>query len=178
MTLPEKIAPEQHVRDAALDTAGFLRLILADNGYICIGIKLDKGYHHKFFQDFDEAAAYALTEDAREQAVYHACATFISPANRKQVNVAYLKALWTDVDVGDDKPYKTRAAAGKALVAFLEATKLPDPTIVYSGERGFHLYWVLEDALTSEQWKPYAIALRELMKVHGFAIDTSRSADC
>ena len=154
MTLPEKIAPEQHVRDAALDTAGFLRLILAPNGYICIGIKLEKGYHHQFFQDFDEAAAYALAEDAREQKVYHACATFISPANRKQVNVAYLKALWTDVDVGDDKPYKTRAAAGKALIAFLEAAKLPDPTIVYSGERGFHLYWVLEDALTSEQWKP------------------------
>jgi hypothetical protein len=178
MTLPEKIAPEQHVRDAALDTAGFLRLILAPNGYICIGIKLEKGYHHQFFQDFDEAAAYALAEDAREQKVYHACATFISPANRKQVNVAYLKALWTDVDVGDDKPYKTRAAAGKALIAFLDATKLPDPTIVYSGERGMHLYWVLDAPVTREEWKPYAVALRELMKAHGFKIDTSRSADC
>ena len=137
---PEEIAApvalEQRVRDAALDTAGFLRLILADNGYICIGIKLDKGYHHKFFQDFDEAARFALEQDARGQAVYHACGTFLSPVNRKQVNVAYLKSLWSDVDVGDDKPYKTRAEAGKALIAFLEATKLPAPTIVFSGEMG------------------------------------------
>ena len=71
-----------------MQTADFLRLILAGTGYICIGIKLEKGYSHRFFSTPEEAAAYALAEDARGQSVYHACATFISPANRRQVNVA------------------------------------------------------------------------------------------
>ena len=161
-----------------MDTASFLRLILADTGYICIGIKLEKGYSHRFFSTPEEAAAYALAEDARGMFVYHACATFISPANRKQVNVAYLKCLYCDVDVGDDKPYQTRAQAEDAMIAFLKASGMPPPTIiVHSGERGMHLYWVLDAPITKDIWKPYAVALRELMKKHGFAIDVSRSAD-
>jgi hypothetical protein len=170
-------APEQRVRDAALDTAAFLRHVLADSGYICICLKLEKGTYHRFFQTPEEAAAFALEQDARGQIVYHACATFISPSNRKQVNVAYLKSLWSDVDVGPDKPYKTRAEAGNALIAFLQATGMPAPTIVFSGEWGMHLYWVLDAPVTPDVWKPAAVALRELMKAHGFAIDTSRSAD-
>jgi putative DNA primase/helicase len=156
---------------------GFLRLILAPNGYICIGIKLDHGYHHRFFTDFDDAAAFALQEDALGKTVYHACGTFLSPVNRKQVNVAYLKSLWSDVDVGDDKPYKTRKETEDALTAFLQATGLPRPTIVYSGPLSLHLYWVLDEPITKDIWRPAAVALRELMKQHGFLIDPARSAD-
>ena len=40
-----------------MQTADFLRLILAGTGYICIGIKLEKGYAHRFFSTPEEAAA-------------------------------------------------------------------------------------------------------------------------
>lgn len=160
-----------------MDTAAFLRFVLAENGYKCICIKVGNGYRNVFFQSFEEAAAYAQAQDALGLTVYHACATFVSPINRKQVNAAYLKSLFSDVDVGPDKPYTTRAQAEDALIAFLQATKTPPPTIVYSGPLGLHLYWVLDAPVTPAVWKPAAAALRALMQQHGFKIDTSRSVD-
>ena len=160
-----------------MDTAAFLRHILADDGYKCICIKLEKGTHHRFFQSFEDAAQFALASDARGLTVYHACATFLSQSNRKQENVAWLKSLYSDVDVGADKPYKTRSEASAALTDFLAATGLPGPTVVYSGPVGMHLYWVLEQALPPARWRPYAVALRALMRQHGFHIDTARAAD-
>jgi len=147
-----------------MDTAAFLRHILADDGYKCICIKLEKGTHHRFFQSFEDAAQFALASDARGLTVYHACATFLSQSNRKQENVAWLKSLYSDVDVGADKPYKTRSEASAALTDFLAATGLPGPTVVYSGPVGMHLYWVLEQALPPARWRPYAVALRALMR--------------
>ena len=39
---------------------------------------------------------------------------------RTQDNAMSAKALWLDIDVGDDKPYKTRQEASKALAGFIK----------------------------------------------------------
>ena len=162
-----------------MNTVDFLRHVLASDGWICIGIKLAKGLGHKFFAPgcFEEAAAYALKMDAKGRTVYFACATFKTASSRKQGNAAYLKSLWGDCDVGPDKPYKTRGEASAALTEFLVATSLPVPTMVYSGPFGMHLYWVLEESLAPEQWRPLAEAFRALCKAHGFHLDHTRTAD-
>lgn len=160
-----------------MNTVDFLRHVLAAEGWKCVDIKLKKGFGHNWFDDVEAAAAYAQSQDAIGKTVYFACATFKTPTNRKQVNVAYLKSFWGDCDVGPDKPYKTRQEAEDALVAFLKATGLPPPTIVYSGASGLHLYWVLEEAISPEQWRPLAEAFRALCKQHGFHLDHTRTAD-
>jgi Domain of unknown function (DUF927) len=161
-----------------MNTVDFLRHVLADDGWICIDIKLKKGVRHKFFLgDFEQAAAYVQAQDARGETVYFACATFKTSESRRQVNVAYLKSIFGDVDVGPDKPYKTRGEASAALTKFLVDTSWPVPTIVYSGAVGMHLYWVFEEPLAPELWKPIAEAFRELCKRHGFHLDHTRTAD-
>ena len=161
-----------------MDTAAFLRHVLPEEGWKCIGIKQEHGYRHRFAETFEEAASYALEMDAAGETIYFACATFREPNNRKQDNAAYLKSLFADVDVGPDKPYRTRQEASAALTDFLLTTKLPIPTTVNSGLLGMHIYIVLDEELTPEQWKPYAVAFRELCRQHGFHIDPVRTADC
>jgi hypothetical protein len=158
-------------------TVAFLRHVLAETGWICIDIKLQQGFGHRFFGDFDQAAAYIHDQDAKGETVYFAISTFKEPTTRKQVNVAYLKSFIGDCDVGPDKSYKTRAEAVGALNDFLAVTSLPAPTIVHSGRYGLHLYWTLEEPLTPEQWRPRAEAFRALCKQHGFQLDHSRTAD-
>ena len=162
-----------------MDTAAFLRHVLADEGWICIDIKLEKGFGHRWFAAgcFDQAAAYALEQDALGKTVYYACATFKTSENRKQSNVLYLKDFFSDCDVGPDKPYKTRIEAGVALKQFLANTGLPMPTIVWSGPYGVHLHQVLDEPITPEVWRPLATAFRELCKTHGFMLDHTRTAD-
>jgi hypothetical protein len=160
-----------------VDTAAFLRHILPTEGFKCITIKSERGYFNRFFDTHEQAAAFALQQDAAACTVYFACATFTTAATRKQVNAAYLKSLFADVDVGDGKPYKTRAEASAALTDFLIATGLPPPTVVHSGPRGLHLYWVLDEELPPDEWKPYALALRALCARHRFHIDPARIVD-
>lgn len=99
------------------------------------------------------------------------------PVLRTQDNVAYAKALWLDIDVGDDKPYKTRQEASKALAGFIKELGLPRPWVVGSGERGLHLYFVLDEAVERNEWQYLADRLKQACKEHGIHQDPSRTAD-
>lgn len=96
---------------------------------------------------------------------------------RTQDNVAYAKALWLDIDVGDDKPYKTRQEASKALAGFIKELGLPRPWVVGSGECGLHLYFVLDEAVERNEWQYLADRLKQACKEHGIHQDPSRTAD-
>ena len=99
------------------------------------------------------------------------------PVLRTQDNVAYTKALWLDIDVGDDKPYKTRQEASKALATFIKELGLPRPWVVGSGECGLHLYFVLDEAVERNEWQYLADRLKQACKEHGIHQDPSRTAD-
>lgn len=99
------------------------------------------------------------------------------PVLRTQDNVAYAKALWLDIDVGDDKPYKTRQEASKALAGFIKELGLPRPWVVGSGECGLHLYFVLDEAVERNEWQYLADRLKQACKEHGIHQDPSRTAD-
>jgi len=80
------------------------------------------------------------------------------------------------LDCGEDKPYATLADGLVALKQFCKDVGLPRPTIIQSG-RGAHVYWILDNAITRQEWKPYAERLKALCVEHNFHIDAAVPAD-
>src|SRR5262249_19584917 len=107
---------------------------------------------------------------------YHACASFKTPANRKQTNVLQLAILWADVDAGPGKPYPDQKSALLALAYFCELLGLPLPVVVSSGF-GLHIYWTLLESLSPEEWKIYANGFQQLCDQHNFHVDRVRTCD-
>lgn len=95
---------------------------------------------------------------------------------RYAANALALKAFFLDLDCGADKPYPDLDAGLAALRNFCRATSLPKPTIIQSG-RGAHVYWVLEEPMSRQEWKPHAERLKDLCEEHKFDIDRAVPAD-
>jgi hypothetical protein len=95
---------------------------------------------------------------------------------RYATNAISLKSFFLDLDCGPTKPYATLSEGLAALKNFCKATKLPKPTIVRSGH-GAHVYWVLEEPMLRQDWKPYAERLKDLCEEHKFDIDRAVPAD-
>jgi hypothetical protein len=62
------------------------------------------------------------------------------------------------------------------LVGFIKEYKLPNPTIVSSGN-GLHVYWVLEESVPLHEWKPVAESLKIAMIDYGVKIDPAVTGD-
>lgn len=96
---------------------------------------------------------------------------------RTQDNAWYAKSLWLDVDVGEDKPYKTRQEASHALAVFIKDLGLPRPWVIGSGKAGLHLYFAFDEEVEKEQWQYLADRLKQACKEKGIHADPSRTAD-
>src|SRR6516162_3711867 len=155
-------------------TLAFLDLILPDEGLRCCFIAQHKTNY--FFQTNDELCAFMLNMDAQGYTVYHACSTYKTDANRKQINVARIASLWGDVDAGPGKAYPDTMAAVNAVVDACKREKLPVPLFVGSG-RGLHIYWPLAISLLPQDWLPYAKGLRAVLHRAGLRFDPARSCD-
>lgn len=160
-----------------MNTQEFMEMVLPAEGNYCIlGIK---GSHVRttFHSTIEEAAAKALEHTNEERDTYFACATFVDVAKgRKTPNVHALKSLYIDIDCGPSKPYEDQQVGLEALLAFIDATSLPVPTVVSSGY-GLHVYWALSSALSRVDWKPLAERLKGLCKERGLMIDMAVTAD-
>lgn len=99
------------------------------------------------------------------------------PQLRTRNNAMSAKALWLDIDVGDDKAYKTRQEASKALAGFIKELGLPKPWVVASGRAGLHLYFAFTEAVSKDQWQYLADRLKQACKERGIHQDPSRTAD-
>ena len=95
---------------------------------------------------------------------------------RTHANMRASKAQAIDVDVGEDKPYQTQAAAALALKQWVTTNQLPVPTIVSSG-RGLHVYWLMDGEVSADDWRSYGEHIQALADHQGFGIDSSRSSD-
>lgn len=103
---------------------------------------------------------------------------------RTAKNAQRLRTFWIDLDVsrpGDGKNpaavYASSADALRWLKSFMVATGLPRPNLGVNSGYGLHVYWVLEDALTTSAWLPYADALKAALAQHGFTGDSGVTAD-
>jgi hypothetical protein len=154
----------------------FLEGVLPSTGMICIvGIK-GKVVRQEFYATIPEAVKAAVLLDSIEHNAYFACATFKDNTSRKQENVAMIKSFFVDIDCGADKPYKIKEDGLIALQRWCKELKLPRPTLVDSG-RGLHAYWVLEEAITREEWQPVADVFKASQAAYKFYVDPAVSAD-
>lgn len=92
-------------------------------------------------------------------------------------NAVALKSLYADLDVKEGAYASTREALG-ALYSFCDGISLPRPTVlVQSGSGGLHAYWVLDRALSVNEWKPLAHALSHALQAHRVHCDTGCTVD-
>jgi len=153
-----------------------LNLILPHEGLYCVAIQQDKGFQHKWWSSVADAHANAMALDAAGKTVFIAQASFATNENRKQVNVHRLRSFWMDIDCGEGKPYATQLDGINALRKFLEATGLPTPIVVNSGN-GLYAQWPLTEDVLLDQWRSPANILKSVATAYGFEIDQTRTGD-
>lgn len=163
-----------------MKTEQFLSAALPNNGLFCaVGIK-DGVTKHRFVTDvsalMDAAAAFA--DQGHDS--YFACASY-SAKERKQIYASAMRSVWMDIDCGEEKAasgkgYATKADAVLALREFCAALKLPKPSIIDSG-RGLHVYWLLTEAVSKEEWHPIARAMKRAALDSGLLIDPACTSD-
>jgi Domain of unknown function (DUF927) len=101
-------------------------------------------------------------------------------AARSQENAVALKSIFIDIDVRPgqpDKGYETLEDATAALGSFVQATGLPQPSVIVESGGGLQPYWVLSQPLAANDWRPLAFALAEATKRHGLKCDTQCTID-
>ena len=154
---------------------------LLDGEHYCIwGNKKENDkdrVRQKFATSINELSDLADALQSGSFNVFFALAKFGPKDNgRYATNAVALKSFFIDLDCGEGKPYPSIDDGLVALKNFCKATKLPKPTIVRSG-RGAHVYWVLEEAMPRQEWKPHAEQLKKLCTEHNFQIDYAVPAD-
>jgi hypothetical protein len=170
-----------------MNTLEFLERVLPETGAYCAFGAMDGG---RKAQQFAPTLADLLTIiqrlDAQGFNAYQAMATFrpvegeTDPKKmwkREQVQVEYLKSFYLDLDCKDpEKDYLNWREALVALGNFVTETGLPKPMVVRSGV-GLHVYWVLNQAVTRDEWQPAANALKAACLAKGLKIDRSVPGD-
>jgi putative DNA primase/helicase len=160
-------------------TVAFLRHILPANGLKCVLLVHGEQRRHHFFETIEGQADFILKRNSPRVTVYHACASFKTPANRKQVNVWEVRSFWADIDTRESKsdaPYADRGEAAKAVLEFCRTSGMPTPVFVSSGY-GLHIYWPLRASLPEAIWRAYAKQLARLFETCGLKVDKSRTKD-
>ncbi|MEI2419322.1 hypothetical protein V6O07_03545, partial [Arthrospira platensis SPKY2] len=117
-----------------------------------------------------------LAIDGDGQDAYFAVSSFVDDSSRKNTNVCTTKVVAIDVDCGADKPFASWREGLTALGGFITAMKLPKPLVVRSGN-GLHTYWVLDRALSRDEWTPLARAMRDAAAGHKFEVDAAKTSD-
>ena len=175
-----------------MNTEQFLRLTTPSKGLKILAELVnvpgrDKpGWRYTTYQSIEQMAEAALQLDAKGRTIYHACNGFgdwhphpKKPGKRQirdQGNVVACRALYDDIDVGEEGCYATRKEAAAALRAFLKSTKLPTPYVIASGG-GLHLYWPFDRDVAPQDWQRMADKKRLITKHYGLKIDTACDTD-
>lgn len=131
---------------------------------------------HIFYDNDDDFLAAAETYDRTGKNVYHACAAYKTDASRKGDNVAAVKSLWIDLDVGGNKPYAAQRDAAADVERFIHATGLPTSHTVSSGS-GVHSYFAFTKPILPDQWDRLAAIFAACLDHFGVKHDTSRTQD-
>ena len=143
----------------------------AGGWYAVVGIKGESRQQEivETREEFDEWVAH-FTRMKRN--VFFGVAKYKDDTSRAKHNVQALKSFWLDIDCGPTKDYPTQNEGLVALQQFCGTTGLPKPIVVNSG-RGWHVYWVLTEEITREEWEPVATRLKEVCHTQGLHVDNN-----
>jgi hypothetical protein len=179
-----------------MDTKDFLNTVLPRRGHYVLAVLDSRDtknnrvpVKHKVVATIDEMVTLIYKFDSvSTKQVYHACATYKEPyvevmrkgkmvrAIRIAKNAGWVRTQWLDIDVGDDKTYKTVVEALAAVKTLCQILNIPSPLIVRSG-KGLHCYWVFSDDVSTVEHYPYAEAFKVALVDAGFDADDSRTSD-
>ncbi len=164
---------------AMLSREEFFSLVLPPTGQYCVvGLKKDKAPKQVFVESTEELCDYADAMVHKGYDAYFALASFKdSDEGRTNVNAEHLGSFFVDIDCGLGKPYEDQQEGIKALIEFVKVSGMPKPTVLVNSGRGLHAYWVPEQPLPKEEWKPLAEALKALCHKHGLHADPAVTAD-
>jgi hypothetical protein len=118
-----------------------------------------------------------------DQDQYLACAAYATAnGGRTRENTVGAYAFWLDIDCGPDKAstghgYSSINEALDAVTSFCKRTGLPEPTHVVASGAGVHVYWILDDLASTQQWLAIARKFKALTVVLKLLADPSRTAD-
>ena len=160
-----------------MDTLNFLQRVLPNEGVYVSAVLSEAGtFRHGFVASVEELATQINSLAKRGNNTYYALASYIEKGSRKGTNVNQIKVVALDIDCGEGKEYPNQKAGLVALMNFLKESRMPEPMVVSSGN-GLHVYWVLDRALTPEDWTPLAEAVKTYTLNHGLMIDRAVTSD-
>ncbi len=159
-----------------METKKFLDLVLEDGGHYCVFAAKDGTVKQKFYTSVQDVISAATDFDANGYDAYFALATLEQAGSRKADNVRSLKSFFLDLDCGPDKDFVDQKTALIELRHFCKSNNLPTPTLINSG-RGIHVYWILSEAVTRDDWWPVAERLKQLCDTDGFKADPAVTSD-
>ena len=159
----------------------FLRAVLPETGTYCVTSIDNKGtVHNVFVNDIEEIEKQGKRLVAEKTNAFFALASYKKDEQgdirRKQDYSQWLKSFWIDVDCGEGKDYPDQTTGLEALNKFIEEASLPDPFIVNSGN-GLHVYWLLTEYVSTEDWRPVARKLKAACRKFKFGVDFSVMSD-
>jgi hypothetical protein len=158
-------------------TTDFLHEVLPEEGRYCVVGISDGKVLQEFVDDIDTLAERAESFVDRKIDAYFAVASYKEGSEKRtQENAQWMKSFWLDLDCGTNKPYPSQAEALEALEKFRVEVKLPQPTIVNSGN-GIHVYWLLTQYIPSSAWSPIAEKLKHACDHLGLKADPAVTAD-
>lgn len=156
-----------------------IKSVVPPVGSFCLTTIYNGKPSQAFFDNKDDLVAAGIAASDAGRNSYYAMAAFKDDSSRTQGNVLALKAFWLDVDCKNkdpEKDYADKAEGIAAIQAFCKSHSFPKPTIVDSGN-GWHVYWILTEAITPEQWQPVADKLKAMCLQGGLRIDPACTAD-
>jgi len=142
-----------------------------------VGLGADKKPKQVFVESIDEVSDYADAMVHKGYDAYFALANFQSDEGRTVANAKELNSFFIDIDCGANKAYADQTEGIDALLKFLASTDFIKPTVIVNSGRGLHAYWVLEQPITREEWKPIAERFKALCQEHKFEADPAVTAD-
>jgi hypothetical protein len=120
----------------------FLRALYPDldGAFIELRVKRGKTMKASFHGCPDTLARTASTMAATHD-VYLGIAARRDRSNGTKANLAWAIAVWSELDVGEGKPYPTLLEAYEAVRNFALR-----PSMIIESGRGLHIYWLLREA--------------------------------
>jgi hypothetical protein len=170
----------------------FLHAVLPANGpvYFAAYTEPDQPWRHIAARSVQQLAEHLTSYDGRGHDVYFAAASFAEERvidrerkTRRRVrdNVAFVRACWLDIDVGEEKAasrkgYATLEAAKFALSDFSEKLGVT-PTYVIGSGTGLHCWWAFNCELGLPEWDALAQLLERACDRAGLICDPARTKD-
>ena len=153
----------------------FYEKALPTQGVYCItSIGTDKKVSNKFAETLDDVFAQIETFKKKGVNTFVALGTF-EGYSRKADDCLFVRSFFIDLDVGADKDYQSKGDAHTALYKLIGETGLPDPVVIDSGG-GVHAYWIMDEDIPKDEWKPVAETFKALCLQH-ISIDPVVTAD-